>query len=133
MKNFITSLLAQMPEGTGLPDEHMIPMTTDAGEVTAVIPENDPETVLFRAAVGSLAGVSDSDGFLRQALAGNRFWAETGGATLSLGEGETLYLTARYEDALFASETAVGTVLSAFAQVLSSWRDRLAIEKGGAK
>ena len=133
MNNFITSFLAQMPKGTVLPDEHMIPMTTDAGEVTAVIPENDPATVVFRAAVGSLAGVSDPDGFLRQALEGNRFWSETGGATLSLGEDETLYLTARYEDAQFAAETAVGTVLSAFAEALSTWRNRLAIEKGGAK
>lgn len=78
MKNFITSLLAQMPEGAVLPDEHMIPMTTEAGEVTAIIAENDPETVVFRAAVGSLSGVSDSDGFLRRALEGNRFWFETG-------------------------------------------------------
>ena len=133
MNNFIASLRAQMPEGAVLPDEHMIPMTTETGEVTVVIPENDPETVIFRAAVGSLAGVSDSDGFLRQALAGNRFWAETGGATLSLGEDETLYLTARYEDALFADEAALGTVLAFFAEMLSTWRNRLQLEKGGAE
>ena len=71
MKNFITSLLVQMPEGTVLPDERMIPMTTAAGEVTAIILEDDPETVLFRAAVGSLAGVSDSDGFLRLSPTGS--------------------------------------------------------------
>lgn len=133
MNNFITSLCSQMPEGTVLPDEHMIPMTTEAGEVTAIIPENDPETVIFRAAVGSLAGVPDPDGFLRRALEGNRFWSETGGATLSLGEDETIYLTARYEDAQFADETAPGTALLAYAEELSAWRDRLEFEKGGAK
>lgn len=133
MNNFITNLRAQMPEGTVFPDEHMIPMTTAAGEVTVVIPENDPETVIFRAPVGSLAGVPNSDAFLRRALEGNRFWSATGGATLSLGEDETVYLTARYEDAQFADEAAPGTALLAYAEELSAWRNRLEFEKGGAK
>ena len=133
MNNFITSLRAQMPEGAVLENEHVIPMTTDFGDVTFVIPENDPETVICRATVGTLDGVADPDAFLRDALAGNRFWSETGGATLSLGANETLYLTARYEDGQFADETSLGTSLAIFTETLSDWRRLLDFSKGGAK
>ena len=133
MDNFIASLRAQMPEGAELPDGHVIPLTTDAGDVTCVIPEKDPETVVFRAEVGAFDGVPDPDAFLRDALTGNRFWSATGGATLSLGEDEKLSLTARYEDGQFADETALGTSLAVFTDALSTWRLMLERAKGGAE
>lgn len=133
MNCFLENLRGQLPPGTALPEGPVIPLQTAAGEVTFVLPENDPETVICRAAVGELAGVPDPDAFLRDALAGNRFWSATGGATLSLGEDETLYLTARYEDAQFAEEEALGTALAAFTSALRTWRTHLDFVKGGAK
>ena len=133
MNNFIASLRRQMPEGADLPDEHVIQMATSAGEVTFIIPEREPETVICRAAVGPIADIPDPDTFLRDALAGNRFWSATGGATLSLGTDETLYLTARYEDWQFADETMIGTVLASFTDVLATWRRMLEFVRGGVK
>lgn len=130
MNNFIESVKAQMPAGVELGSGRFVVMGTPSGEVSFVVPENDLETVVARAEVGSLEGVADPDAFLRDMMAANRFWAGTNGAVLSLGDGDKVYLTARYEDDLFVDEEALGNVIGALAGTLKEWREHLAFIGG---
>ena len=130
MNNFIESVKAQMPAGAELGSGRFVVMGTPSGEVSFVVPENDPETVVARAEVGSLEGVADPDAFLRDMMAANRFWTGTNGAVLSLGDGDKVYLTARYEDDLFVDEEALGNVIGALAGTLKEWREHLAFIGG---
>lgn len=130
MNNFIESVKAQMPAGAELGSGRFVVMGTPSGEVSFVVPENDPETVVARAEVGSLEGVADPEAFLRDMMAANRFWTGTNGAVLSLGDGDKVYLTARYEDDLFVDEEALGNVIGALAGTLKDWREHLAFIGG---
>ncbi len=131
MSTFQETLQGLLPVGTDAPDGPIVPLETRAGRIFFILPEEDPETVLCRAAVGPIAGTAHPAHFLRAALAANRFWTATRGATLSLGADDVLYLTARYDDAAFAAEDALGNAVESFTDVLLAWRERLMITKGG--
>lgn len=132
MNNFLNSLKSQLPEGVSLDGLNIIPLGTSAGEITFIIPENDPDTIIARATVGSLEGVEDRGDFMKSALNANLFWGATNGATLSIGEDDTLVLSRHYEDAEFESETALGDEVEAFAAALETWKGRLQLAGGKA-
>ncbi len=130
MDNFLNSLKSQLPEAASLENERIIPLGTSAGEILFILPENDPETVIARATVGSLEGVKERGEFMKSALNANLFWGATNGATLSIGEEDTLVLSRHYEDAQFEVETALGDEVEAFAAALDTWKKRLELAGG---
>lgn len=130
MDCFKSSLRMRLPEGESLPEGNVFPFTTEVGEMVFIVPENDPETVLCRAHVGSLEGVTDRADFLKAALAANLFWDATGGMTLSLGENDEIFLQTRYQDEIFADADALGNVLVTVNDALSTWKARLNLAGG---
>lgn len=130
MDYFRSSIRAQLPEGAELPEGNLFPFTTDVGEIIFIIPETDPETVICRAHVGSLANASDREDFLKSALAANLFWDASEGMTLSLGENDEVFLQTRYEDSIFENPDALGNTIVTVNHALSTWKARLNLAGG---
>ena len=106
-------------------------LQTRVGEIHVIRPDDDPETVYLRAAVGPVAGLADPAHYLRAALAGNRFGLGTNGAVLSLGDDAdgTVYLTQRTSAEVSASPETLEAALQPFAAALVRWRERLDLEE----
>lgn len=130
MDCFKSFLRMRLPEGESLPEGNVFPFTTEVGELVFIVPENDPETVICRAHVGSLEGVTDRAEFLKAVLAANLFWDATEGMMLSLGENDEIFLQTRYADALFEDPDALGNVLVTVNGALSTWKARLNLAGG---
>ena len=89
-----------------------------------VVPETAPETVYWRAEIGSTKGL-DPEGLTREMLAANYFWRGANGATLGLREG-VAYLTDRRERAYFGPEDeGLAAYEEQMVLTVLNWRERL--------
>lgn len=109
-------------------DEHdAFSLATDAGAIEFIHAAGDPACVIVRARVIDMADVPRAGDFAKSALAGNFFWGGTGGATLSIGADNALWLTERRPIDELTFQDGLEQCLDEFSTVLFDWRERSAL------
>ena len=99
-------------------------IATEAGAIEFIHAAGDPVGAVVRARVLDMGQVPRAGAFAKAALAGNFFWSGTGGATLSVGADNALWLTERRLLDELAFEGGLEQCLEDFSATVFAWRER---------